>query len=179
MRIIAVIAVIGIGLYGFKYQQKSAAINMKNFSKAEFGAWFPVMNVDLLNKLDALREAWGDPIIISPALGSIGRTYPLGHSNYNSRHNVTKYNEVQAIDIMPLIKTIDGVRGLAPFELKMIYNMAVDVGFTGIGVYPNWLPHAGLHVDVRDDHAAGNPATWSGIKTAQGQKYFGVNRGFA
>jgi len=152
---------------------------MKHFSASEFGAWFPMMNDSLLVKLDALREAWGDPIMISPALGAIGRTYPPGHSNYLSRHNITKYGEVQAIDIMPLIKTIDGNRGCDSFELRMAFNMAKDVGFTGIGVYPDWLPHAGLHVDVRDDHKAGFPATWSGIKTAQGQKYYGVERGFA
>jgi len=179
VRVSHALGVVGVLLYAAKYTQSAVSVDMKHFSKSEFGLWFPMMNKKLLAKLDSLRGAWGEPIMISPALGAIGRTLPPGHSNYNSRHNITRWGEVQAIDIMPLIKTADGVRGCDPFELKMAYNMAVDIGFTGIGVYPDWLPHAGLHVDVRDDHAAGNPATWSGIKTAQGQKYFGVNRGFA
>lgn len=129
----------------------------------------------LLLKLDALREAWGDQILISPALGAIGRTYPPGHSNYNSRHNVTKYGSVEAIDIMPLI---DG-RSLTKTEMRQFYNLAISIGFTGIGVYPQWLPHAGFHLDVRDDRFAGNPATWAGVKTADGQKYIGVEGAFA
>jgi len=178
-QILAGYAVLGLAFYGFKYQQKSGDNPMNYFSPSEFGAWFPMMNPELLKKIDALRGAWGDTIVISPAMGSIGRTYPPGHSNYDSQHNVTKWGEVRAIDIMPLISTIDGKRSLDSFELRMVYNMAKDIGFTGIGVYPDWNPHAGLHVDVRADRTAGNPATWSGIKTAKGQKYFGVERGFA
>ncbi|MDX8400894.1 MAG: hypothetical protein R8K20_11715 [Gallionellaceae bacterium] len=154
-------------------------IGLRYFSALEFGSWWPLMSIVLLQKLDALREAWGDSIIISPAMGSLGRPYPPGHSNWSSRHNITKYGEVQAADIMPQVTEADGTkRSLNKQELKAFYNMAVAVGFTGVGAYPDWVPYAGLHVDVRDDRSAGDPATWSGIKTAAGQEYFGVERAF-
>jgi hypothetical protein len=162
------------------YGKANGLKGLRHFSASEFGVSFPLLSPLLLQKLDALRDAWGDSVIISPAIGALVRSYPFGHSNYSSRHNVIKYGEGQAADIMPQITNGDGTkRGLDSFEMRMFFNMAKDVGFTGIGAYPDWLPFAGFHVDVRDDHVAGNPATWSGIKTAQGQKYFALERGFA
>jgi len=159
-----------------EYGQQVSASALKYFSPSEFGTWFPLMNPDLLVKLDQLREAWGEPIIISPAVGALGRVMS---SSAESQHNVIKWGSVNAADIMP--QTIfNGERvSLSQSQLLFFYNLCVDVGFTGVGVYPDWLPFAGFHVDVRADRVAGSPATWAGINTDSGQKYIGVQGVFA
>ncbi|MDQ6970922.1 MAG: hypothetical protein Q9M16_10475 [Mariprofundus sp.] len=145
------------------------------FTESEFGAWWPFMSDALLTRLDAFRKAWGNTVIISPAAGSLGRYMDKGAG---SQHNVTRWGEVRAADIMPLIDTPNGARSLSRSELRQAYDVALSVGFTGIGAYPDWRPHPGLHVDVRTDRTQGSPATWSGIRTANGQEYFGVERAF-
>jgi hypothetical protein len=153
--------------YGGFHVKKSGELNLKHFTASEFGIWWPSMSTELVHKLDVLRDAIGIPIIISPAFGALGRV--MGEDE-GSQHNVTKWGEVRAADIMfPTAGKAD---------LERIYMAALNAGFTGIGAYPDWKPHVGLHVDVRVDRIPGHPATWSGIKTAQGQKYFAIEQAF-
>jgi len=63
--------------------------------------------------------------------------------------------------------------------LRGLFAIAKKVGFSGIGIYPDWKPYLGMHLDVRADRSADNPATWSGIRTSSGQKYFGIERAFS
>ncbi len=135
------------------------------FSASEFGMWWPFMNADLLRKLDAFREAWGAPVQLSPAEGGIGR-----EDDSNSQHNVLKWREVRATDIMP-----EGMD--APADRERAVRIAREVGFTGIGVYPNWKPRPGIHVDVREPEYAGHVATWSQL--ASGGPYLSINEGLA
>jgi len=165
---------IGAGLaYSAAWAKKSIDVNLKHFSSAEFGPWWPLMNKELVQTLDRLRGSWGHPIVISSAPGALGRE--LGEGN-NSQHNVIKWGEVRAVDIMPLIIENGARRGLAyPFERKAFFDVCVQIGFTGIGVYPFWKPFPGFHVDVRADRHPGSPATWAGIPNKYGEQvYVGV-----
>ena len=140
---------------------------LKHFKASEFGVWWLVLDNKLLLGLDKLRELWGHPIMISPAPGSLGRE---GGSE-KSQHYPDLNGVVRAADIMP---TING-RGLNASELTQFYNLVRSMNwFSGVGVYPDWKPYPGLHLDTRTDRMADNPAKWAGIQTASGQKYIGV-----
>lgn len=150
-----------IGLYAFGYFKKTVDVKLKYFDQSEFGAWWPLINKELLIKLDDFRGQWGHPVMISPAFGAIGRT--LSPTD-NSQHNVARWGEVRAVDIMPIIQTPDGRRrGMEKNELMQAYQLALRTGFHGVGVYPEWRPYVGLHVDVREDRDSNNPAKWARV----------------
>ncbi len=149
-------------LYSAGYAMQSMSVNLRHFTAAEFGVWWPLINPRLLTMLDEYRERLGVPVQISPALGAIGRIA----TGSESQHIPQPF--INAVDVMP--KTDD---------LQYAYRVAVETGFTGIGVYPDWQPRAGLHLDVRNDRVAGDPDKWSGIQTANGQEYFEVERAWA
>lgn len=144
--------------------------DLRHFKASEFGVWWPLMSTDLLVKLDAFREAWGDEVAISPATGALGRNIRDEEPKAASQHNVLRWGEVRAADIMP--KDM-----LTSADRRRAVQVARQVGFTGIGVYPGWEPSPGLHLDVRRDRTAANPSTWSGIKVAGITGYFGIERG--
>lgn len=139
---------------------QNSQINLKHFKPEEFRGWFDRMNPALLHQLDEFREQLGAPVIISPAHGAIGRHQ--GETG-KSQHNIDRYGEVRAIDVMPQTD-----------DMRHAFNVAMRVGFHGIGVYPDWRPHWGLHLDMRKDRPPQNPALWSGLMVAGKQKYFGI-----
>jgi len=55
-------------------------------------------------------------------------------------------------------------------------EIATTVGFIGIGVYPDWKPRPGLHLDMkrREGRGFGNPGTWSAFRNPETgeQEYF-------
>ncbi len=154
-------------VYAAAYGLKSASVKLDYFRPSEFGVWWPFIDGDLLLGLDAFRYALGVPVKISPVAGAIGRT---SKDYKTSQHYFLSGGKVRAIDVM----IPQGV------NLETAYNVARSIGiFSGIGVYPDWLPTHGLHLDTRENKTPDNPATWSGIKTASGQKYFELQRGFA
>ena len=139
----------------------------RHFSNAEFGPWAGRIHPALLYGLDVLRETLGAPVVISPALGSLGRR--LGGSK--SLHNVDVFGMVYAVDVL-LPMTWSAAEG---FEAALKLRL-----FSGVGVYPAWKPRAGLHVDVRHASAVNpstgatplNPATWGAIPgTGRRQEY--------
>lgn len=140
---------------------------LKHFKASEFGGWWPLMNRDLLLKLDEFRERWGVPVQISPASGAIGRET----KGSASQHNVLRWGEVRAVDVMPVGMTTEAAK-------RRAVEIARDVGFTGIGLYPDWQPWPGLHLDVRADREPGDPAEWAGVKTVRGQEYVALDRGY-
>lgn len=140
---------------------------LKYFSAGEFGLWWPLMNADLLVKLDAFREAWGAPVSLSAAEGGIGR-----EDDSNSQHNAAKWGEVRAVDISP-----QGMNTAE--ERRRAVNIALTVGFTGIGIYREWHK-PGLHLDVREPETPGHVATWAGEYKPDGtQQYVSIERGLA
>lgn len=145
-------------------QQSAPVLTLKNFEPSEFHGWFVHMNPNLLRRLDAFREQLGAQVIISPAPGAVGRHLGLRGT---SQHNIDRWGEVRAVDVMP--QTDDMHQALA---------IAQAVGFHGIGLYPDWKPHWGMHLDMRTDRTAENPALWSGLMIAGHQQYFALERAF-
>jgi len=113
-----------------------------------------MIDTRLLVLLDTFRAMLGQPVVISPAPGAVGRRDgPTG----GSQHNIDRWGEVRAVDILlPEIKTVAEATNMA--------RLAVAVGFTGVGFYPDWNPRAGLHLDVRRDKYPGDPALWGGVR---------------
>jgi len=132
---------------------------MHFFKPAEFQGHYERLNPKLKEYLDEFRRQWGRPIRISPAPKAVGRT------DGNSQHNYMRWGDVRAVDVMPdgLIGRSDAIRAV---------QLAKDIGFTGIGVYPDWRPSSGMHLDVRDGRERGKPATWGGVRNDSGKQVY-------
>lgn len=130
--------------------------------------WWPKLSKDLLLRVDLFRHILGVPVIVSPAADAVGRYRGPGD---DSRHNIDMWGEVQAVDLMPQMG-----------DMFKAYTVAVMSGFTGIGIYPDWTPHWGIHVDVRPGQNSGMPATWCGLNVKKNgkvtQEYFGITEAF-
>lgn len=127
------------------------------FSEEEFRGWAGLMDPVLLVRLDSFRGAWGRPVRISPHPKAIGR-----EDDSTSQHNFKRWGMVRAVDVMP-----DDI--VIANDLERAMEVAANVGFTGIGVYPHWEPVPGLHLDVRRSNAPGAPATWGAIRPDRDQ----------
>jgi len=155
---------------------------LKNFSPKEFGIWWPFMDDELLKKLDQFRTALGEPVIISPITGSIGR---LKAAISDSQHIIGPDLTIRSVDVM-VPKSRFGVKySRGGDELKKAFDLALQTGFRGVGVYKDWQPYAGMHLDTRKNptHRFGSYLvdTWSGVfntKTNQND-YFAVGNAFA
>lgn len=128
---------------------------LKYFARSEFGIWWPLMSNELLKKLDAFREKWGDVVEVSKAEGAIGR-----EGDNNSQHNPTLWGEVRAVDVFP---KRNGQYISSAADRNRAYAIAREVGFTGIGIYTDTMPGNMLHLDVRKDRDNANPAMWSRV----------------
>lgn len=134
---------------------------MKNYFKPEeFGGWYDQISPELLYKLNAFRSLWGAPVSISQNVDGVGRHTGTG------QHNVDLWGEVRAVDIFP-----QGMNSIE--DMQRAYDIAVRVGFTGIGLYTDTSKPM-LHVDVREDEEVGSPDTWSRIDG----EYLGINEVF-
>lgn len=126
-------------------------IELKYFKPSEFFGWFEKMNETLLINLDYVRDRMAKifphfKIKISPASGAVGREL----KDSNSRHNITKWGEVQAVDIMPYILTTEGDRPLNRLE-ACVFTGLLFSKFSGVGIYPFWRPMPGFHIDIRPE----------------------------
>ncbi|MFL1484894.1 hypothetical protein [Marinobacter sp. LN3S78] len=143
---------------------KGKGVNLQHFSPSEFTDrygtnWYSQMHPELLRKLDAFRERWGHPVMVSNAKGAMGRHQgPSG----TSQHNVDAWGEVRAIDVFPKLPAgASGYRYIEKAsERARAYQVARAVGFTGIGLYTDTSPGDMLHVDVRPSSGV---ATWSRV----------------
>jgi len=158
-----------------------APLSLVNFSASEFREWWAKMNPLLLAKLDSwatLLEINIDSnihVMISPDSGALGRHLATSES----QHNIDKWGMVNAADVMPYRKLSDGhSTSLTTGQLYEAYELAKQVGFTGIGVYKDWTPFKGFHLDVRAGRTANNPALWSGLRVDNEQVYRGVMEAF-
>lgn len=128
-------------------------MKLRYFSDEELRGWKPNLDPVLLRLLDLFRHHWSRPVQISPAPGAIGRQ--LGKFS-TSQHNLDYWGQVRAIDVMPA-----EMRDVESMQLAI--RIAINCGFTGIGVYPDWKPAPGLHLDVRRDRVVGQPARWGAV----------------
>lgn len=148
-----------VAVYAAGWGYKTMTLKLRHFQPSEFGASLPLLSTDLLLKLDEFRDRLGSAVIISPAPGSLIR--PAGDSE--SQHTFGR-----AADVL-----VPGI------DLRRAFQVAKEVGFTGIGVYPQWKPHKGLHLDVRPDRLPGSPALWAGLRGKDGKQFYtSVERGF-
>lgn len=152
--------ILPIAAYALAYGAKRMSFNLRYFTAAEFGSSLPLLSKDLLSKLDEFRDRLGSRVLISPAPGSLLR--PAG--SQESQHFYGRAADVMIPDV----------------DLRTAFEVARGVGFTGIGVYPDWKPYKGLHLDVRPDRKPGAPALWAGLRGADGKQFYtSVDRGFA
>jgi hypothetical protein len=114
--------------------------DLEFFGPHEFGEFWRFMSGRLLVALDRFRRSYGDIVSISPAPGAIGRWG--GPFDYVSAHDVERHGEVLGVDVMPRNFTA------TPEENARVYQIAKASGFIGLGIYPEWRPQAGLHLDV-------------------------------
>ena len=140
--------------YVGKYMSKP---KLRYFSASEFGVYYPMINSELLVKLDEFRHRWGRPVTVSPVAGAIVRHGGDSHS----QHNIDRWGETRAIDVFP-----EGMETLE--QRQRAYQIARAVGFTGIGIYTDTAPSNLLHVDVRPGDRV---ATWSRVNG----EYLGIN----
>jgi len=154
-------------LYGAAWVWKGQAVKLRYFQPEEFGKWWPLMDADLLRGLDEFRHRLGRAVQISPAWGALGRP-----GAGNSMHNVARWGQVKAADVL--------IPGAQPSELEGFYRVAREVEvFGGIGVYPDWEPWPGLHLDTRERDPQA-PATWAGLDDEDGKQFYtGVEQGWA
>lgn len=112
------------------------------------------MDRDLLVRLDYLRETVGSSLFVT--------------SGYRQGRGGSQHFSGRAVDIIaPHFKG----------TLLDLYNLAYQVGFIGIGIYPHWQfsgkAIGGLHVDVRP----GKQAKWMGVLDDTGkQVYIGLTK---
>jgi hypothetical protein len=146
----------------YKFNSTGQKMNLVNgcrlqyFHKDEFVAraaagghmidWSNDMDRRLLVLLDGARSMWGNAIRISNADGSIGR---LAGS---SRHSLAQWGSVMAVDVVPA-----GIKSRA--DAERFYYMAKQIGFGGIGCYPEWNQGVGFHLDSRGCEPY-KPACW-------------------
>lgn len=108
------------------------------------------INKVLLDKLDELREACGEPLSLSCCYRCPSHNREVGGVS-NSQHTI--YGDRQwgnAADV------------LCPDDMSVdeLADRAVGVGFDGIGRYYN---SGFVHVDVRDNGDSPNGYTWSDL----------------
>lgn len=130
-------------------------MRLQYFKPSEFREWLPSMSPRLLTLLDVMRHIMGLPFQISPHPKSLGRH--LGPSA-QSEHNLDYWGEVLAVDGFFI-----GVYTRA--EAEAVVAHAEKLGFTGIGVYPEWTNaegkrQVGFHLGVRPTRDMGDPAMW-------------------
>lgn len=149
MRILKTMAITAAGVTLFKIYK---ATQLKHFRLSEFGAALPFLSIGLLQKLDEFRERLGRKVMISPAPGALIR-FDKGSE---SQHTFGR-----AADIM----LPDGP------DLQTAFATAKAVGFTGIGVAPQWRPYKGLHLDIRKLRPGQSIAMW-GYAKENGKQVF-------
>ncbi len=129
-------------MYAVAYAVRSESVRLRHFKAADFGIWWPFMSAELLHKLDEFAEWFQGRPIISPASGALGRLT----GSESSQHYPS-----------PLINAADLM--LPGIALRDAVDAARFLGFHGIGIYPDWSPHHGIHLDMRPDRSPSNPAT--------------------
>lgn len=134
-------------------------LKLRHFSPVEFRASWLVMDRDFLYTLDEYRERLGRKVMISPAPGSLYRAFDNGDHGH-----------------LPLA-VADVMLPEGP-DLETAFNVALEVGFTAVGVYPFWEPYPGLHLAKRPNRTPADPATWADIGRGSDHNYVGVAQGF-
>lgn len=148
------------------------------FKKHEFERngenWYDLYDPRWIVLIDVFRLQTGI-CRLSPNPEALGRRDGVNpsKSGYNA-HNIDKHGVVKAGDTFPNIF----VRENEILSIHHCFLTAKNIGFTGIGIYPQWklngIRRCGMHLDVRDNQAPGNPATWGYVDG----KFVSINKAF-
>ncbi|MEW8346757.1 MAG: hypothetical protein AB2687_00470 [Candidatus Thiodiazotropha taylori] len=134
----------------------NAGYTFRYLGRETLGQCFDKMDTAFLIKVDRFMEESKGEWMVSPAPGATCRDY----GSETSRHYAVG-RLADAIDIM-----------LISGDLEENYRIALE-RFGGVGVYPDWQPYPGLHIDGRP-----GAATWAGIKDGGVQVYVPVDEVF-
>lgn len=135
-------------------------INLRHFTRSEFGKWASMMDPAQLQLMDLSRARAGRAIWVSPNPQSLGRT---NGRHDESRHNIDRWRTVQAADVF-----VDGLS--CRVDAERWFEIFRDTGFRGIGFYSYWTWAGrdellgGFHVDCRFEGEYFEPATWGQIE---------------
>ncbi len=138
--------------------------HIEGFSASEFHNQLHLLDVRVIHMLVRLRGKIGR-IRISPAPGAVARA----SGSKTTMHYAEPESGIlsEAIDIMPI-----------DVDLETAYQAAMqDPAIGAVGVYPDWLPLPGLHVDLRP-RIGSRIAQWSGLKVDGKQVYRSVQEAF-
>jgi hypothetical protein len=138
--------------------EETAGYTFRHLSPENITGCWDKMDMAFLRRVDQFIEDSPGKWIVSPATGAACRDY----GSKTSRHYAVG-RKADALDIM-----------LVSGDLEEHYNLARQ-WFGGVGVYPDWYPHPGLHVDGREGEQV---ATWAGIKQGNKQVYVSVEQAF-
>lgn len=162
---------------------------IRHFAPREFNRndidFAPVMSEKFILGLDELREQSGHRIMISPNKHALGRR----NTKYKSSQHYfgLEVTELSVADIIPYSR-IDGEKcSLSRVEARSFVELAADIGFTGIGVYPMWHPASGFHIDMRELPAGRQLASWAALmedvpyegNIIRKQVYYGIETGLS
>lgn len=126
--------------------------SIRHFKASENWGDVSKINFQLVKTLDLFRDYIATPIQIT--CGTQGKHIE------NSMHYLGK-----AVDVVfPSIKKAD---------LFDLFLCALRFSFGGVGIYPDWHPMGGLHLDVRD---APFKAQWIGYNNGSGQIYLPMTK---
>tara|TARA_R110000851_G_C13089506_1_gene566728 strand:+ start:298 stop:711 length:414 start_codon:yes stop_codon:yes gene_type:complete len=113
--------------------------DLEFFKESEFREWSSMMNPKILPMLDEFRRRWKRRCSISKHPDALGRYLEKSHS----QHNLDRFEFVNAADIFP-----SGLK--TSLDCECAYEVAKDIGFTGIGIYLDTKQGIMMHLDVRD-----------------------------
>ncbi|MEM1344810.1 MAG: D-Ala-D-Ala carboxypeptidase family metallohydrolase [Pseudomonadota bacterium] len=120
----------------FAVQRPPQGWRWPNFSRAEIackGSGVAIIHEPSMDALQALRQAWGRPMILRSAYRS-----PMHNTNVGGAPN-SMHLLAQAFDV-----------DMAPADFTEFVSLARSHGFNGIGLYPGW---AFVHIDTRETAA--------------------------
>jgi len=127
------------------------------FKPYEFGDWLDHMDPRLLVLLDVFRHRWDKSLVIMMNGRIDGRLGRHKGEDHDSQHNIDRWGEVRAADCF-----VSGLNTRA--DSARAFLLAKEIGFTGIGIYPDWMPSPGMHFDTRRDRRPGDPAHWGAVR---------------
>lgn len=121
--------------------------------------WYDLYDPRWLVLVDSFRLATGI-CLLSPHPRALGRRDGIDNRSGYDGHNIDKHGYVKAGDTFPNIMRKENEY----LSIRFAFHTARDIGFTGIGIYPQWALNGkrrcGLHLDVRDGVLPGQPVTW-------------------
>lgn len=133
------------------------------FEKDEFNRndvnWYDLYDPRWLVLIDTFRLYTG-VCQLSPHSRALGRNDGrYSRSGYDG-HNIDKHGLVMAGDCFPNINSFQNEF----LSAKYSFDVAKDIGFTGIGFYPQWTLNGkrrfGFHFDTRRSAEPKSPAAW-------------------